>query len=77
VQNRLALGGTSSVGFLSGIAGAPRDAAGSVVLRGVTAQVLRWRATRVSNSLFLYYYDQGDLKIPGLLSTEVGYGLQH
>jgi len=74
VQNRLALGGTSSVGFLSGIAGAPRDAAGSVVLRGVTAQVLRWRATRVSNSLFLYYYDQGDLKIPGLLSTEVGYG---
>ncbi len=75
VQNRLALGGTSSVGFLSGIVGTPRDAPGAAVLRRVTAQVLRWRATRVSNSLFLHYYDHGKLTIPGLQSTDVGYGV--
>jgi hypothetical protein len=77
VQNRLALGGTSSVGFLSSIVDGPRDAAGSVVLRRVAAQVLRWRATRVSNALFLHYYDKGRLEIPGLESTAVGYGPQH
>ncbi len=75
VQNRLALGGTSSVGFLSGIVGTPRDSPGSAVLRRVTAEVLRQRATRVSNSLFLHYYDHGKLTIPGLRSTAVGYGL--
>jgi hypothetical protein len=28
----------------------------------------------VSNALFLDYYDHGKLTIPGLLSTQVGYG---
>jgi hypothetical protein len=74
VQNRLALGGSSSLGFMSGIFATPRDATGSAVVRRVTAQVLRWRATRVSNALFLHYYDHGKLTIPGLRSTEVGYG---
>ncbi len=75
VQNRLALGGTSSVGFFGGIVGMPGDSPGSAVLRRVTAEVLRQRATRVSNSLFLHYYDHGQLTIPGLRSTAVGYGL--
>jgi hypothetical protein len=74
VQNRLALGGSSSLGFISGILGTPRDAPGPAALRRVTAQVLRWRATRVSNALFLHYYDKGELTIPGLRSTQVGYG---
>jgi ER-bound oxygenase mpaB/B'/Rubber oxygenase, catalytic domain len=75
VQNRLALGGTSSIGFLTGILGTPRDSPGSAVLRQITAGFLRHRATRVANSLFLYYYDQGLLTIPGLRSTAVGYGV--
>jgi hypothetical protein len=75
VQDRLALGGTSPVGFVGGIVGTPRDLPGSPVLRRVSAEVLRQRATRVSNSLFLHYYDHGQLQIPGLLSTAVGYGL--
>ena len=74
VQNRLALGGTSSIGFLSGILGRPRDTAGSAMLRRITAEVLRQRATRVADSLFLYYYDQGQLTIPGLRSAALGYG---
>jgi hypothetical protein len=75
VQNRLALGGTSSLGFFGGIFGTPRDSPGSAVLRRATAEVLRQRATRVSNSLFLHYYAHGQLMIPGLRSTAVGYGL--
>ena len=75
VQNRLALGGTSSIGFLSGIFGKPRDSPGSVVLRWITAELLRQRATRVADSLFLYYYDQGQLTIPGLRSAALGYGV--
>ena len=75
VQNRLALGGTSSIGFLSGIFATPRDSPGSGVLRRVTAEVLRQRATRVADSLFLYYYDQGQLTIPGLRSAALGYGV--
>jgi len=75
VQNRLALGGTSSIGFLSGIFGTLRDSPGSVVLRRITAEVLRQRATRVADSLFLYYYDQGQLTIPGLRSAALGYGV--
>jgi hypothetical protein len=75
VQNRLALGGTSSVGFLSGILGTARDSPGSAVLWRITAEVLRQRATRVADSLFLYYYDQGQLTIPGLRSDVLGYGI--
>jgi hypothetical protein len=75
VQNRLALGGTSSLGFVGGIAGTTSDLPGSAVLRRVSAEVLRQRATRVSNSLVLHYYDHGQLTIPGLRSTAVGYGL--
>jgi hypothetical protein len=75
VQNRLALGGTSSIGFLSGIFDTPRDSPGSVVLRRITAEVLRQRATRVADSLFLYYYDKGLLTIPGLHSAALGYGV--
>ena len=41
VQNRLALGGTSPMGLLTGIFGSPRDSPGSVVLRRLTAEVLR------------------------------------
>jgi hypothetical protein len=76
VQNRLALGGTSSIGFLGGIFGTPRDTPGSAVLRRVTAEVLRQRATRVANSLFLDYYDKGELMIPGLVSTAVRSGVR-
>jgi ER-bound oxygenase mpaB/B'/Rubber oxygenase, catalytic domain len=75
VQNRLALGGTSSVGFISGLFDAPRGSPGSVVLRRITAEVLRQRATRVADSLFLSYYDQGQLTIPGLRSAALGYGV--
>jgi ER-bound oxygenase mpaB/B'/Rubber oxygenase, catalytic domain len=75
VQNRLALGGTSSIGFLADVVGTPRDSPGSVVLQRLTAAVLRQRATRVADSLFLYYYDQGELEIPGLRSTSLGYGM--
>jgi hypothetical protein len=75
VQNRLALGGTSSIGFLADVVGTPRDSPGSVVLQRFTAAVLRQRATRVADSLFLYYYDQGELEIPGLRSTSLGYGM--
>ena len=72
VQNRLALGGTSSMGMLSGILDTRRDLPGSAVLRRISGEVLRQRATRVADSLFLYYYDEGRLKIPGLRSTALG-----
>ncbi len=76
VQNRLALGGTSSIGLLSGILDAPRDLPGSVALRRMSAEVLRQRATRVADSLFLDYYDKGQIVIPGLRSTALGYGVR-
>ena len=75
VQNRLALGGTSSIGLLAGILDTPRDLPGSGVLRRISGEVLRHRATRVADSLFLHYYDEGRLKIPGLRSTALGYGV--
>ena len=75
VQNRLALGGTSSIGLLAGILDTPRDLPGSGVLRRISGEVLRHRATRVADSLFLHYYDEGLLNIPGLRSTALGYGV--
>ncbi len=75
VQNRLALGGTSSIGLLSSILDTRRDLPGSAVLRRMSGEVLHQRATRIADSLFLYYYDKGELEIPGLLSTALGYGL--
>jgi hypothetical protein len=77
VQNRLALGGTSSIGLLSSILDTPRrDPPGSAVLRRISRGLLRQRATSIADSLFLYYYDKGDLEIPGLLSTALGYGVR-
>ena len=75
VQNRLALGGTSSIGLLAGLLDTPRDLPGSGVLRRISGEVLRHRATRVADSLFLHYYDEGLLNIPGLRSTALGYGV--
>ena len=76
VQNRLALGGTGPVGLISGIVNTQRDMVGSVALRRMTASILRQRATRVADSLFLYWYDQGQLEIPGLRSAALGYGVR-
>ena len=75
VQNRLALGGTSSIGFFSGILATPPDPTGLVLLQRISAEVLHQRATRVADSLFLYYYDKGLLTIPGLSPAAVGYGV--
>ena len=72
VQNRLALGGTGPVGLLSGLVNTPRDVPGSLVLRRMAAEILRQRATRVANSLFLDYWDRGLLEIPGLRSPALG-----
>jgi hypothetical protein len=76
VQDRLALGSTSSVGLLS--TGLSRSAAvpGALAARRVSEEALRQRATEVADALFLHYYDQGQLVIPGLDSAALGYGVR-
>jgi hypothetical protein len=76
VQDRLALGSTSSVGLLS--TGLSRSSAvpGALAARRVLEEELRQRATEVADALFLHYLDQGQLVIPGLDSAALGYGVR-
>jgi hypothetical protein len=74
VQNRLALGGTSSFGLLSTRLACARESPGLEVLSRLSAGVLRHRATQVADSLFLGYLNEGKLVIPGLDASVLGYG---
>lgn len=74
VQNRLALGGTSSLGLMSASLGGAAEVAGLEVLSRLSAEALRQRATQVADSLFLGYLNEGKLVIPGLDASVLGYG---